>query len=102
MKKNNSSYAQLLPKNDYWQAFYAFGVLIITIILILISSQKSISQSTQQRKVVKGVIVNEKNEPVAGASVSVQGNNIGTTSNEAGAFSLSVPEKCVLVISYIG
>jgi TonB-linked SusC/RagA family outer membrane protein len=102
MKKNNFSYAQLLPKNDYWQAFYAFGVLIITIILILISSQKSISQSTQQRKVLKGVIVNEKNEPVAGASVSVQGNNIGTTTNEAGAFSLSVPEKCVLVISYIG
>jgi TonB-linked SusC/RagA family outer membrane protein len=102
MKKNNFSYALVLPKKHYWQVFYALVALMFTFILILVFPQKSISQSIQQRKVVKGVIVNEKNEPVAGASVSVQGSNIGTTTNEAGAFTLNVPEKCVLVISYVG
>ena len=93
MKKINFSYGLLLPKKHYWQVFYALVTLMFTFILILGFSQKSISQSIQQRKVVKGVIVNEKNEPVAGASVSVQGSNIGTTTNEAGAFTLNVPEN---------
>lgn len=52
---------------------------------------------------VKGKVVNEKGEPVASASVTVKGTNIGTTTGNNGEFSISVPEgKKILVISSVG
>lgn len=52
---------------------------------------------------VKGKIINEKAEPVANASVLIKGSTTGATSNEAGEFSINVPnKKATLVFSGIG
>ncbi|WP_455632439.1 SusC/RagA family TonB-linked outer membrane protein [Parabacteroides sp.] len=52
---------------------------------------------------VNGNIVDESNEPVIGASVLVEGTNIGTISDIDGNFSLmNVPSKAQLKISYVG
>ncbi len=51
---------------------------------------------------VRGRIVNEKNQPVANASVVVKGTNIGTLSNENGDFQISVPARGTLVVSSVG
>ena len=58
----------------------------------------------QKGVTVKGVVVDDKDVPVIGASIVVKGNNsIGTISDIDGNFILAVPsEKTVLVISYIG
>jgi TonB-linked SusC/RagA family outer membrane protein len=52
---------------------------------------------------ISGLVLNEKKEPVAGASVFIQGTSIGTTTDANGKFHLSVPDEAVtLEISYVG
>jgi len=52
---------------------------------------------------VKGKIVDEKGEPIAGATVTVKGTKRGTVTNEKGEFELhNVPSGGELVISHVG
>jgi TonB-linked SusC/RagA family outer membrane protein len=52
---------------------------------------------------LKGRVINEKGEPVAGASVSVKNSNTGTVTDKNGEFSLDVPDGNVtLIVSYVG
>lgn len=52
---------------------------------------------------IRGIIKDENGAPLAGASVQVKGGTIGTTTNNNGAFTLTVPDANVtLVISSIG
>jgi len=53
-------------------------------------------------QVVTGIVRGDGNAPIAGASVMIKGTSKGTTTNENGQFSLSVPANTVLVISYVG
>jgi TonB-linked SusC/RagA family outer membrane protein len=54
------------------------------------------------QKTVTGTVTDERGEDIIGASVMVKGTTNGTISDISGNFSISVPEKGVLVISYIG
>lgn len=59
--------------------------------------------SQTSENVVSGIVKNESNLPIFGATISVKGAKIGTASNEKGEFSLKVPgDKSILVFSYIG
>jgi TonB-dependent starch-binding outer membrane protein SusC len=52
---------------------------------------------------ITGVVIDENNEPLVGASIIVKGTTIGTITDVDGKFSLSVQdEKAVLVIQFIG
>jgi TonB-linked SusC/RagA family outer membrane protein len=51
---------------------------------------------------VTGKITGDNGEALSGVSVSVKGTAIGTSTDNNGNFSLTVPEKGRLVISYIG
>ncbi len=52
---------------------------------------------------ITGRVQNEKNEPIAGASVVIKGTSNGTTTNNNGEFSLvNVASDATLVISQIG
>lgn len=52
---------------------------------------------------LRGRIVNEKNEPVAGATVSTKGGPIGTFSNEAGFYSIYTDRAdVILLVTAIG
>lgn len=51
----------------------------------------AVSLSTAQTKAVKGKITDEKNVPVANASILVKGTTVGTTSASDGSFSINVP-----------
>ncbi|HEX6848100.1 MAG TPA: TonB-dependent receptor, partial [Chitinophagaceae bacterium] len=52
---------------------------------------------------VTGKIINDKGEPLAGATVSERGTTNATTAKEDGSFSITVAgEKSVLIISYVG
>ena len=55
------------------------------------------------QKDVSGIVVDDKGEPIIGASVLVEGTTIGTITDNDGEFALSVPEDAkTLVVSYIG
>jgi TonB-linked SusC/RagA family outer membrane protein len=52
---------------------------------------------------VTGKVTGSNNEILQGATISVKGENIATTSNESGNYLISVPKKgSVLIVSYAG
>lgn len=59
-------------------------------------------QHLLQQKIVKGKVLDDKGEPVIGASVAVKGSRKGTITNIDGEFTLEVPLNCTLRVSYIG
>lgn len=70
------------------------------LILMILLAGASVAQ---QRKLVSGVVLDEKGMPLIGASVTVPGTQIGTTVESDGLFSLSVPESASeIVVSFIG
>ncbi|WP_315086695.1 SusC/RagA family TonB-linked outer membrane protein [Bacteroides heparinolyticus] len=60
------------------------------------------SYSTQQAKKITGKVVDNTGEPVVGANVVVKGTSNGTITDVNGNFTLSVPPKSSLNISFIG
>lgn len=70
-------------------------------LFLLLNSQMAIAQ---QSNAVKGIVMDEKGEPIIGASVQVKGNTIiGTITDLDGAFSLDVPKSGkFLVVSFVG
>jgi hypothetical protein len=55
------------------------------------------------QKLLKGTITDEKNAPIPKASVFLNNTSIGTTADENGNFSLSIPQgKFELIVSSIG
>ena len=56
-----------------------------------------------QNKTVTGTVVDQNNAPLSGASVTVKGRRGGVTTDDKGAFKISVPSGTeTLVISYVG
>jgi TonB-linked SusC/RagA family outer membrane protein len=56
-----------------------------------------------QSRVVTGSVTDQNNAPLSGASVIVKGRNGGVTTDNRGAFRISVPDGSeVLVVSYVG
>jgi TonB-linked SusC/RagA family outer membrane protein len=52
---------------------------------------------------IQGKVTDDKGEPLPGVSIVIEGTQKGTTTDNNGAFSLSVPDKkSVLVFSYVG
>ena len=51
---------------------------------------------------INGVVKNTEGTPLAGASISVKGSTVGTTTDGQGAFSIQVTNGQTLVIKYIG
>jgi TonB-linked SusC/RagA family outer membrane protein len=70
----------------------------------IILSTKGIAAASisQQTRKITGKITDERNEPVIGASIAVQGSGIGTITDTEGLFSLDVPPNALLQITYIG
>lgn len=71
--------------------------------LILIGIKKSQTASAQQNMItVKGAVVDEKGNPIAGATVLVHGTTRGTASDSDGRFTLDVKPDDVLKVTFIG
>jgi len=51
---------------------------------------------------ITGKVLDEKGQPLVGASVRIKGSRTGTMTDADGSFSLEVPDNTVLVISYLG
>lgn len=71
-------------------------------ILLLLLSVLALSAFAQNNITVRGRIIDDKNQPLNGASVTVKGTAAGTTTNENGEYQISAPANGTLVISSIG
>ncbi|MGZ3814936.1 MAG: carboxypeptidase-like regulatory domain-containing protein, partial [Mucilaginibacter sp.] len=56
----------------------------------------------QNRTITGTVTAKEDGLPIPGATVKVKGTNVGTQTNTAGKYSLSVPSGATIVISFVG
>lgn len=81
---------------------YALSLQSKCVYLVFIFSFLSMSALYAQHKQIKGSIVDEKNEPLIGASVVVEGTTNGTITDLDGAFSIQAAESDVLSITYMG
>src|SRR5699024_2986894 len=52
--------------------------------------------------VITGTVTDTNGDPLPGVTVSIPGTGIGTATDMDGRYSLSVPEGCTLVFSFIG
>jgi hypothetical protein len=51
---------------------------------------------------ITGKITGENGEPLTGVSITVKGTSTGTTTDNFGVFTLTVPEKSTIIVSSIG
>ena len=96
---------KILSKKDttVWFKYLILGVIFISLTNPLSAQTSKISSDTRnQLKPVSGVIMDEKGEPVIGASVIQKGTTNGVVTDTDGRFSLNVPANGVLQISYLG
>src|ERR1700755_437369 len=56
----------------------------------------------QNRTITGTVTAKEDGLPIPGASVKVKGSNVGTQTNTAGKFTVSVPAGGSIVVSFVG
>ena len=62
------------------------------------NSSEAAGQGGKMKR-ISGIIVDEKGEPVIGASIAVKGTSLGTITNVDGEYTLAgVPEKAEVVI----
>lgn len=59
-------------------------------------------RQNDRNKTVKGQVLDEKGEPVIGATIKVKGTTLATVSDVDGNFELTVPVNSQLEVSYIG
>lgn len=52
--------------------------------------------------IVHGIVIDEKGEPIIGATIIVKGQSTGTVTDFDGNFNLEIPKNATLVISYMG
>lgn len=71
---------------------------LLTLLLVCMCATLGI-----QARTVKGTVVDKVNQPVIGASVHVNGTNLGTMTDVDGNFTISnAPDNAVLTFSYVG
>ncbi|MDQ3843762.1 MAG: SusC/RagA family TonB-linked outer membrane protein, partial [Bacteroidota bacterium] len=74
----------------------ATGLLFLMAVLLALPSL------AQRTITVSGRIIDDKNQPVAGASVVVKGTTTGTSTNNNGEYQITAPSNGTLVVSSIG
>ena len=73
--------------------------ILLTLIALL---GGGILLSQAQSKQISGTVTGSDGKPIAGVTVVVEGTSVGTTTNAAGAYSISARNDAKLVFSFIG
>ena len=69
---------------------------------IVLSKSRSNAFSKVDKRLLTGTVIDSKGEAVIGANVIVKGEKSGKATDIEGNFSIEVPDKGVLLVSYIG
>ena len=51
---------------------------------------------------ISGKVVSSSGDPLSGATIRVKNSTLGTNTDSAGNFALTVPEEAILMVSYVG
>lgn len=85
-------------------AFFTVGLLCFSLVVQANSFHKDLQMQPQQRGyTVKGKVTDQKNVPLPGVTILLQGTSVGTATNHEGLFAFQLAEKeGVLVVSFVG
>lgn len=72
--------------------------LSLLIVMLITSCQCLLAQTRQ----VNGIVTDTNGDPLAGATVQVEGTSTGTATNADGAFSIQAEPSDILVFSFVG
>jgi TonB-linked SusC/RagA family outer membrane protein len=90
-------------KNKFPGKHRFFSMVTSCTLLLLFMATSIVYGQEKTIPVVKGVVKNDANEVLAGATVSIKGTKIFITTKNDGTFELkNVPEEAVLSVSYVG
>jgi len=78
------------------------NVKLVLLVLLSIFGSATFQVSAQQSKTVSGVITDETNSGVPGASIVIEGTSTGTVTDFDGKFSIRAGANDVLVVSFVG
>ena len=74
-------------------------VVLVSMLMLLLGT----SAAFAQKRTISGKISDASGKPIPSVTVTVKGSSIGTTSNNEGVYSITVPDKAkTLVFSYVG
>lgn len=93
-KKQQKCTSILLQKGIYFSIFM--------IVVLLFMPMATMAQTANQLITVKSKVVDERGEPVIGATVLVEGTTNGTVTDFDGNFSIKTSSNSLVAISYIG
>lgn len=98
LKETNQPFSKVLDKiAKQTNLYFKQNKNIITV------RQISSNKGTSSRRSIKGIIVDQNNEPIIGASIQVKGTSFGTITNFNGEYELKdVPSSATVTISYVG
>lgn len=94
MKKPLNKTKQILQSLFRVKAWVLSGVILLGLLSI---SDNALAQTNT----VRGRVTNASGEPLTGASVQVKGTNTGTTTDNAGNYSIAAARGAVLVVSSV-
>lgn len=72
--------------------------------IIVIKERKVVPEKKSEKMTIRGQVVDDRKQPLPGVTVVVKGTSVGTATDTAGYFTLTMPEMkdLVLVFSFIG
>ena len=80
------------------QNLLKFSRLLLTLLMVLTACGNLFAQNNT----IRGVVVDEFNQPIPGASVTVKGTTFGSVTGSEGRFTIAVDKGQVLTVSFIG
>ncbi|MDR0541298.1 MAG: TonB-dependent receptor [Dysgonamonadaceae bacterium] len=76
---------------------------MLSTLMFISAAAMAVDASAQQSRTIRGVVTDENNEYVTGATVTVPGTSIGTVSDGDGKFELLLPDgKTTVQVSFLG
>lgn len=84
----------------FCHALFKYSLLGLPASALMLQSTEVHAQNVQQT--YKGIVTNQKGEPVSGASVLVKGTQSGTTTDANGLFTIKAAPGATLVVSSVG
>lgn len=91
-----------LQKSAWPGRKYVYHIFLILFLVFQVHVMLGKSYQDLTSKVVSGVVTDESDNPLPGATVLEKGTTNGTITNASGEYSLNVSEGAVLVISFVG
>lgn len=111
MKKMNNS-ESFFPLRQLGMRTFKFLTISILLFFVTFSGNLALAsdsssmnsvQAEQQKKAIKGKVIDETGEAIPGVSVLVKGTTVGTITNIDGQYSLEIPANAQsLVFSFVG